>query len=361
MREALERWSMQKPERSLYSAQDFAQWKAAGGLDLTPKFQRRGVWSSGARSFFVDTIIRGMPIPPIYIRLIQSADGKGTVRQVIDGQQRVSCVLDFLGEKFRLSRTMTAPWAGKSFEQLSNEERNSFLHYTFAAEIFRGISDNEVLGIFSRLNTYSVPLNGQELRNGKYFGLFKQSAYSLALEHLEFWRLNGVFSERSIARMLEVELTSELLIAEVAGMQDKKKSIDQFYATYDEEFPGRDRFEKRFRESIDTISETFDNRLSDSEFARGPLFYSLFCAVYHYQHGLPNEHISTPRTGITKRQRGELADAVDLLSPIIAAGRAGQPVPPQYSAFVNACLRQTDNIRPRQERFVTLFRRAFPG
>ena len=92
-------------------------------------------------------------------------------------------------------------------------------------EVFHGISDAEVLEIFARVNTYSVPLNRQELLNGKYFGFFKQSAYKLAYEHLEFWRRNGIYSETAIARMSEVELTSELMIVLTDGMQQKIEAI----------------------------------------------------------------------------------------------------------------------------------------
>ena len=35
-----------------------------------------------------------------------------------------------------------------------------------------------------------MKLTEQELRNGRYFGFFKQSAYRLAHEHIEFWRQN---------------------------------------------------------------------------------------------------------------------------------------------------------------------------
>ena len=98
--------------------------------------------------------------------------------------------------------------------------------------MFGDISDGEVLETFARLNTYAVKLNAQELRNGRFFGLFKQSAYTLAFEHVEFWRRNGIFSERNIARMLEVELTSELLIALLDGLQDKKnRSTDSIART----------------------------------------------------------------------------------------------------------------------------------
>src|SRR5690606_23871655 len=96
-----------------------------------------------------------------------------------------------------------------------------------------------VLEIFARINTYSVGLNKQELRNGKYFGSFKNAMYDLARAHLAFWRDSRLFTETSIARMLEVELVSELSILLLDGVQDKKSSIDSFYKGLDEEW-GRD-------------------------------------------------------------------------------------------------------------------------
>jgi hypothetical protein len=199
---------MEKPERSSYIPQDFLQWRESSSLDLTPKFQRRGVWTPAARSFFIDTLLRQLPVPPIYIRVAQSEDRRRPVRQIIDGQQRISCVLDYLDGKFRLSRTVPGSWAGKTFEGLSPAEQQNIATHTFSSELFHGISDAEVLEIFARLNTYNVLLNSQELRNGRYFGFFKQSVYQLGHEHLEFWRRQHIFTERSIARMLEVELTS---------------------------------------------------------------------------------------------------------------------------------------------------------
>jgi hypothetical protein len=208
---------MAKPERSVYTPQDFLQWRASNTLELTPKFQRRGVWNAAARSYFIDTLLRSMPVPPIYIRGVQAKGTDRLVREVIDGQQRVSAVLDFIDGKYRLSSSLSAPWSNRSYKDLTETERQLVLHHSFSTEVFHGISDLEVLEIFARLNTYSVPLNHQELRNGKYFGPFKQSMYRLGYEHLEFWRAQKIFTERSIARMLEVELVSELSIAIIDG------------------------------------------------------------------------------------------------------------------------------------------------
>ena len=350
---------IQKADRSAYTSHDFQLWREGGTLELTPKFQRRGVWTLAARSYFIDTLLRMMPVPPIYIRVLQSKDKKHPVRQVVDGQQRVSCVLDFIDGKFRISRAIPGPWAKKGFADLADDEKKCIENYSFSTETFQGISDAEVLQIFARLNTYSVPLNAQELRNGRFFGLFKQAAYELAGEHLEFWRRHTIFTEQKIARMSEAELTSELLIAQLDGMQDKKKSIDDFYKKFDEEFPKREQIERRFRETVDTISNAFPDTLSETEFSRPPLFYSLYCVTYHRRYGLPGQSSESLGTPLTKGEMASLAQAVLELSEIIAEGRTNASIPSRYQAFVAACLRQTDNIRPRQTRFNTLNKRAF--
>src|SRR5437899_2871254 len=110
-------------------------------------------------------------------------------------------VLEFISDGYRLSKTLKSPWAGERFSDLPSEQKDQIKHFSFSTEIFKGISDKQVLEVFCRLNMYGVPLNKQELRNGKYFGLFKQSSFELALSYLEFWRTNKIFTELSIARM----------------------------------------------------------------------------------------------------------------------------------------------------------------
>ena len=48
-----------------YSIRDFEEWDSRNELVLQPKFQRRDVWSDKARSYLIDTIVRGKPIPKI--------------------------------------------------------------------------------------------------------------------------------------------------------------------------------------------------------------------------------------------------------------------------------------------------------
>lgn len=351
--------SMTKPRRAEYTPLDFAQWKAGNSLLLSPKFQRRSVWRPAARSFFIDSLLRGMPIPPIYMREQQSPERDRVIREVIDGQQRLSAVLDFMEGKYRLAKTLRVPWAGKTFGALTTEEKDRVATYAFSVEVFHGISDPEILEIFSRLNTYSVSLNNQELRNGRYFGVFKQSVYKLAYEHLEFWRRHKIFTEQNIARMLEVEFVSEVFIAFLEGMQDKKKSIESFYSRHDEKFTGHTRIEKCFRAVVDDTIDVIGEILADTVFRRPPILYSLFCVIYHHRYGLPGTRVQSPKKSLSAADRLSLREAIESLSARVDAARSGEEVPGRCTAFVNACLRQTDNIKPRETRFKFIYTTAF--
>ena len=351
-----------KTEKASYSAEDFQLWDVNGILELTPKFQRRSVWKLGAKSFFIDTLLRGMTVPPIYLRNRQNASNTKTIREVVDGQQRIRSVLDYIKpDGYRLSKTLNAPWAGKRFSDLAQDQKQVIMSYGFSSESFKGISDSQVLEVFCRLNMNGVPLNNQELRNGKFFGLFKQTSFHLALSYLEFWRDNGLFTEQAIARMLEVELVSELLIAGSQGMQDKKVILDKFYADWDEVYPTQNLDAKRFKETMGVLSETFPSgEIAETEFRRAPMFYTLYCVVYHHLYGLPNALRIAPKKKLTTDARNNLNDAVHKLSDVLIQSKdpAGKPSS-KYHAFIVASSRATDNINQRRERFNTLYETAF--
>ena len=63
-------------------------------LDLHPSYQRRSVWSPKDRRFFLDTIFRNYPCPPLFLH--RSIDEKGfSTYHVVDGKQRLETVLMF--------------------------------------------------------------------------------------------------------------------------------------------------------------------------------------------------------------------------------------------------------------------------
>src|ERR1700730_15622328 len=71
------------------------QYKA-GRLELRPPFQRKPVWGDKQRSFLVESILMEIPIPEVYVQVTQADDGTEQYG-VVDGQQRLRTVLQFVG------------------------------------------------------------------------------------------------------------------------------------------------------------------------------------------------------------------------------------------------------------------------
>lgn len=284
------------------SINDFREWESNSLLRLTPKFQRRSVWPDKARSYLIDTVLRELPMPKLFMR--QEIDDSGrTIREIVDGQQRIRTTLSYLDDGFPVMHVHGGDeFGGKYYSNLDNETQRKFLDYEFSVDLLIGASEPEVLDIFARLNTYGVRLNKQELINAKYFGYFKTTIYHLGYEFYNFWVDNNILSENEIARMSEAELTSELIIAMIAGIQPRR-GIESYYKQYDDEFPEQGMVIEKFKQSMDIIGEVIGERLDDSHFNSKHLFYSLFCAIYDLLYGLPEttyRRIEFNRSNISK-------------------------------------------------------------
>lgn len=370
---------MVEQTNTVYVTLDLLTWQQQGALVLSPKFQRRGVWSPGARSYFIDTILRGYPVPPIHLRTTVEP-ARGVIREVIDGQQRLRALFDFVGGKFRLPKQLDATWAGKSYDDLSAAEIQNLMEFRFQIYQYQGIDDATVLEIFQRINTYSVPLNAQELRHGKFFGEFRQTVYGLAFQYLTFWRDARIFTEGAIARMNEAELVSELLILQLDGLQDKKKSIGDFYANLDEEWgrtPGlwssktrsqipmewmsREQAARRFGETTNEIAEAIGAVLPTSEFRRVPLFYTLYGAMYHRLFGVPGVGLDTPRKALDRSARSRLLSTMEQISDLVSDKPDIETLTGWRRTFLVASARQTDNVAPRVDRLNVLWETAELG
>jgi hypothetical protein len=193
-------------------------------------------------------------------------------------------------------------YGGKYYEDLPKENREGFLNYNISVDVLIGASDVEVLDIFARLNTYGVRLNRQELINAKYFGAFKSVVYQLGYEFYHFWVENFILTEIDITRMVEAELTSELVIAMLSGIQSRKV-IERYYRDYDDEFAQKEMVIEQFKSCMDLIGELTYGRLPTSNFSSRHLFYSLYCAIYDLSYGFPGssiEQIQFNKTTIPK-------------------------------------------------------------
>jgi len=322
---------MEQPVATSYTISDFLEWDASRQLVLTPKFQRRDVWIPKAKSYLIDTILRSMPIPPLFIRLMIDPVQKRAVREVVDGQQRLRAVLNYIHGEFPVLKVHNIDFGGMYYNDLPEEVQRSFLGYKFMVNVLQDVSDAEVLSIFARMNTYAVKLVAQELRNAQFFGAFKQTVYNLARQHYAFWRNNRVLTDSNISRMADAELVSELVVSMLAGIrQTKTKDLKKFYEDYDDDFPQASKINREFEGTIEIIGNIFGDTLSKSPFRRIPLFYTVFCAIYDARFGLPAS--TRPRLSFDAQQCELVATELQRLGAIIESKEPER----EYAEFVNA-------------------------
>jgi hypothetical protein len=336
---------MEQPVASPYTITDFLEWHASRQLVLTPKFQRRDVWIPKAKSYLIDTIFRSMPIPPLFIRLIIDPVQKRSVREVVDGQQRLRTVLSYIRGDFSVLKVHNPEFAGMYYTDLPEDVQKNFLGYRFLVHVLQDVSDGDVLSIFARMNTYTVKLVAQELRNAQFFGAFKQTVYDLAHTHNAFWRNNNILSDSQISRMADAELVSELVMSMLDGIrQTKAKDLNAFYGRYDDEFPQAKRVTKRFSETVNIIGDMFGDTLRASPFRLTPLFYSLFCAVYDGKYGLPKSN--RPPLKFTSNQKDLITEKLRKLGKAITS----KEPPAKYDKFIDAAKLSTADPGKRKLR-----------
>ena len=261
-----------------------------GSLKIKPPYQRKPVWAARQKCSLIESILMRLPVPEIYVQQLTSSEGE-TKYAIVDGQQRIRSVLQFVGSeedpkeeehnKFALEMLPSeSEWKNLTFSELSSETKKEFYSYHFVVRYLFTDSESELRDMFERLNRYLTPLKPQELRNARFTGPFVSLAVSLADN--EYWAENRIVSAAMIRRMGDVEFASELLIGVLHGPQGgSSKVIDSYYAQYEDyedEFPDQSKAEKLFAKVLATIQNVLPD-IRDTRWRNKTDFYTLFVAI----------------------------------------------------------------------------------
>jgi hypothetical protein len=335
-----------------YSIADFLEWHAANLLDLSPKFQRRGVWTRAAKSFLIDTVLRGKPMPKVL--LTQDLVGKKNVRTVVDGQQRIRTILEFASGGFTVLKAHNADNAGKTFSELDEEIQAGILQYEVGVDLLYNVSLADMLDIFARINTYSVTLNRQEKLNAKYLGVFKTTAFELGHLYINYILDGGILTEKQVSRMGEAQLASDLLVSIVGGVQTVK-NIERYY----KEFEFVENIPIAISDAITVYTSVMGvvgmiyspEELKNNNWSRPHWFYTLFTCVAHAfsplvgLEGLPRPEVSEAAIANWKNALDDLSARYDEYTE-----NGEEDVPAVFAKFINYAQRRTTDTEARRER-----------
>lgn len=252
-------------------------------LEMRPPFQRNPVWTTRQKGFLIDTILNGYPIPEVYMQDIISERGEKQY-VVVDGQQRITACLDFIYGIFAIDPKDSPSFGELSFDDLTPDQKKQIYGYQFVIRVLPEVSDFEIREIFQRLNRNNVALNPQELRQATYWGPFIETMNNLA--DREIWQKLDIFTSNDIKRMLDVEFISELSIAILHGVQNKKLTLDKYYQLYEKEFQEKERISETFDYVLREIVSMLPN-IGDTRWAKKTDFYTLFVLLSKYKTSLP--------------------------------------------------------------------------
>ncbi len=298
-----------------YPISDLYEWIQSGALVLAPEFQRSDIWQPSAQSYFIDTLLRDLPIPSIYIRVVTDRETRTSYRQVVDGQQRLTTIVKFIDGKLTLDKRSNE-FAGKSYNTLDGEDQERFLAYQVGVEQLFGADDDTVLGIFHRINAYGLSLNRQEL-----LGIILEGATD--------------------------------------GGQPR---IDKLYEKYGAGIPNV--LEERFDEVCSSIIEHLPDVLT-TKLGTGPHFMMIFAAVAHVAlRGLPKGDMGGEHPDLPALDPLALSDPAAASPNLLVLADIfdldPDDVPERLKNFKVAIAGTTQRIKSRSRRFVTIYRALLP-
>lgn len=171
-----------------------------GNIALDPKFQRRDAWQVARKSCFIESLLLGLPVPQLV--LAEKPKSKGSYI-IIDGKQRLLAIRQFAAakgdDKFQQltlkNLDVRKDLNGLTYESMSAnaqfaDDITAFENQPIRTVVIRNWTDEKFLFlVFLRLNTGSVPLAPQELRQALHPGKFVEyadevSSTSIALQEL---------------------------------------------------------------------------------------------------------------------------------------------------------------------------------
>jgi len=257
----------------------------AGNIALNPGFQRGNAWNDQMRSKLIESLIINFPVPEIVFA--EKRDQRQSFI-VLDGKQRLMTIagyifpheIDYWKVPELSGLTIRNDLNGVTYQQLETDpalksEHRRLVNSDVRCTVISGYESEDVLyEIFHRLNTTSVPLNLQELRQVLYRGPFSDFLADVSGKTSSLQTILG--SERANLQARNADLILRFLSFTLFGREykgDLKAFLDGSMKRLNEEWTSRhaqveDTF-NAFNESVSRLIKVFGKRRVGRKYVKG--------------------------------------------------------------------------------------------
>jgi len=218
-----------------------------------PAIQRESkIWSLEQKQNFIDSLYNDFDIPKIYLR---KGDG-GVIWWLIDGQQRLTSIQEFINDEYTLGEVSTLPsnlW-DKKCSQLKPEDKEKIVGRKLDC-ILVECDDDEEEDMFLRLNN-GTPLSAAEKRNA-IRGLIRDSVHQLASH--KYFKKKVSFSPKrfgydaAVAQLYAIYLAGE-------ATDTKSRSLMKIYEDNKQKFHDQKNIERVVKRTLNTMDKIFPNK-----------------------------------------------------------------------------------------------------
>ena len=334
---------------------DYCQAMQRKEIIVNNEYQRSDkVWPPPARSYLVETVLQDFPIPKLSLHQKTDIKSRRITKEIVDGQQRSRALLDFYEDKFVLAKSIeTSEWVGLKFSSMEDVLQQQFMDYQLSIDLFTAASDAQVREVFRRMNSYTIPLNQEEQRHAKWQGLFKWFVHQIARRYDQAFLVLGLFTEKSLVRMQDTKLITEICRALLYGIETTKAAqLDEMYRIFDEQFQFGEEWSQRLSTAFDQLLQWED--LHKTSLMKPHIAYTLLLALTHVRKTVPQlqKHFSSPN--LTQLDElAVLARLTDMAEALEVSEDEFKQLTPTLQGFVAGSEARTNVKEQRVKRFVS--------
>lgn len=250
-------------------------------------YQRRKVWGDKDNVRLIETILLNLVVPEIFLWPSNIDPETGdTITHIVDGQQRINAIVDFLAGVYPLKKTMLLTdsiqqlYGDYYFDSLPPEKKRDLWTYSLSiVNIDKNCTIEDVKDMFYRLNITDYRLNEQEIRSSQdtVFGRI-----ALELSRQSFWDEIEVFSGADVKRMKDVEYCGGILILADEGIVDQttSKKLNQTYDDYKSEYPSESEVLLLIHSSMNEVM-LLKNDITSRFLSRKTQLYTMFSFIFY--------------------------------------------------------------------------------